>query len=398
MDFDLLIKGGEVVDPGSSLLGQLDVGIRGGTIAAVDRALPTDQARAVIDAAGLVVTPGLIDLHTHVFWGATYWGIEPDPIAARTGITTMVDAGSVGGYNFPAFRRYVVAASQTRLFSILNLSCIGLTAPTYEMSNLDYLDLGLARQTIEANRDIVVGIKARMDRNVTRGVGLEPLRLARKLADQTDLPIMVHIGAGPPPLEDIFTLLRPGDILTHCFTGNDQRILGPDGKVFDYVRRAHDEGLILDIGHGSGALAFEVAEAALAQGIKPDVISTDTHQSSVQGPMFDLPTTLAKFLSLGMSLPDVIERTTAAPARVLRRPDLGTLKPGAPADVALFRVEEREQTLYDVYMNPRTGKVRLVNTATIRAGVVEERKPEQPPMFWAKLPERQRQVLQGANG
>ncbi len=390
MGFDLIVKGGEVVDPGSGLLGKMDVGIRDGLIAAVDRSLPTDAAGARLDATGQIVTPGLFDLHTHIYWGTTYWGIEPDPVAARTGVTTWLDAGTVGSYSFPGFRRYVIEQSTARVLALLNVSSIGLIAPTYELTNLDHCDLGLARRIVDANRDVIVGVKARIDANTTRGVGLEPLRLARKLADQVGLPMMVHIGKLPPPLEDIFTLLRPGDILTHCFTGQDNRILDPDGRVKDFVRRAWDGGLVMDVGHGTGSFSFEVAERMLAAGMPPDVISTDAHQLSIQGPMFDMPTTLSKFLNLGMSLPDVVERATARPARAIRRPDLATLKPGAPADVAVFALEEGAYTFHDVFMNARPGKVRLVNRATLRAGKTMAPPPAQPLAPWAELPEHQR--------
>jgi len=390
MTFDLVITGGEVLDPGSNLRGRMDVGIARGVIAAVDRSLPAAGAGARLDGTGQIVTPGLFDLHTHVYWGATYWGVEPDPIAARTGVTSWLDAGTAGGYSFPGFRRYVIEASQARVFALLNLSAIGLIAPTYELANLDYCDLDLARQIVDANRDVILGIKARMDANTTRGVGLEPLRLARKLADQVELPLMVHIAKAPPALDDIFTLLRPGDILTHCCTGQANRILEPGGRLKDFVRRAWDGGLILDVGHGTGSFSYEVAEQMLAAGLAPDVISTDVHQLSLQGPMFDLPTTLSKFLNLGMSLPDAIERATARPARAVRRPDLASLKPGAPADVALFRLESGSYTFHDVFMAARPGTVRLVNTATIRAGAIMARRPERPLAPWAVLPEHQR--------
>ncbi len=390
MDFDLVITGGEVVDPGSGLLGRMDVGIRGGVIAAVDRALPTRGAGAALDARGQLVTPGLFDLHTHIYWGATYWGIEPDPIAARTGVTTWLDAGTAGAYNFPGFRRYVVDASAARVLALLNVSSIGLVAPTYEFTNLDHCDLALARRIVDANRDVILGIKARIDASTTRGVGLEPMRLARKLADQVGLPLMVHVGKAPPLLEDIFTLLRPGDILTHCFTGHDNRILEADGRLRAFVRRAWDAGIVLDVGHGTGSFSYEVAERMLAEGMPPDVISTDIHQLSVQGPMFDMPTTLSKFLNLGMSLPDVIERATARPARAVRRPDLGSLKPGAPADVAVFALEEGAYTFHDVFMAERPGKVRLVSKTTIRAGKPLAPRPAQPLAPWAELPEHQR--------
>jgi dihydroorotase len=390
MDFDLIIAGGEVLDPGSGTRGRMDVGIRGRTIAAVERGLPKAQARALLDAADQIVTPGLFDLHTHVYWGATYWGIEPDPIAAATGVTTWVDAGSAGSYSFPAFRRYVVDRSEARVLAFLNASAIGLVAPTYEMSNLDYCDLPLARQLVELHRDVILGIKARIDALTTRGVGLEPLRLARKLADQVELPLMVHIGKMPPGLDEIFTLLRPGDILTHCCTGQSNRLLEADGRLKEFVRRAWDDGLVLDVGHGTGSFSYEVAEQMLGAGLLPDVISSDAHQLSIQGPMFDLPTTLSKFLNLGMSLADAVERATARPARAVRRPELATLRPGAPADVAVFALEEGEYTFHDVFMAPRTGKVRLVNRATVRAGTLMAPRPQPPLAPWAVRPEEQR--------
>ena len=390
MEFDLVVRGGEVVDPAGGFEGRLDVGIRDGMIAAVESALPVEHAGSVLDATGQIVTAGLIDTHTHIYWGATYWGIEPDPIAARTGVTTWVDAGSAGGFNFPGFRRWVVETSGVRVYSLLNISSIGLTARTYELATPEYAEVPLARQIVELNRDVIVGIKARIDRNTTRGTGIEPLRRARELASQVGLPLMVHVGLGPPSLDEIIALLRPGDILTHCSTGHDNRVLEPDGSIRDFVRMARDNGLILDVGHGTGSFSFEVAERMLAEGMPPDVVSTDIHQLSVQGPMFDLPTTLSKLLSLGMSLPDVIERATSRPARAIGRPDLGSLRPGSPADVAVFQLESGQFTFHDVFMVERVGRTRLVNTATIRAGRRLERGPVPPLAPWAELPEHQR--------
>ncbi len=266
MDFDLVIRGGEVVDPGSGLLGRPDVGIRGGVIAAVDRSLPAEGAGARLDAAGQVVTPGLFDLHTHLYSGATYWGIAPDPIAARTGVTTWLDAGTAGAYSFPGFRRYVVEASEARVLALLNVSSIGLIAPAYELTNLDYCDLGLARQMVDANRDVILGIKARIDANTTRGVGIEPLRLARKLADQVGLPLMVHIGKGPPRLDEIFTLLRPGDILTHCSRGTTTASWSRTGGCATSFAARGTKGSFWMSGTGQGASATRSPSGCLRRG------------------------------------------------------------------------------------------------------------------------------------
>ncbi|MCA9880550.1 MAG: amidohydrolase/deacetylase family metallohydrolase, partial [Thermomicrobiales bacterium] len=217
--YDTLIIGGQVVDPAAGLVGQFDVAISDGRIAAVEAGLDPGAAREVIDASEGIVTPGLVDLHTHIYWGATFWGIEADPVAARTGVTTWLDVGSAGSYSWPGFRRYIAEPSKVRVYGLLNLSSIGLIAPTWEFANLDYCDVDLAETIVNDNRDLILGIKARIDSNTTRGVGIRPLELARELADRVGLPLMVHIGAGPPALAEVSHLLRPSDILTHCFTG-----------------------------------------------------------------------------------------------------------------------------------------------------------------------------------
>ncbi len=396
--YDTIIAGGRVVDPGAGLVGDLDVAISGGKVVAVAAGLDRSRATEIIDASGQIVTPGLVDLHTHVYWGVTYWGIEPDPVAARTGVTTWLDVGSAGSYSFPGFRRYVAEPSRSRIFALLNLSSIGLIAPTWEFANIDYCDVDLAAVMVEANRDLVLGIKARIDGNTTRGVGIRPLALARELADRVGLPLMVHIGSGPPTLDEVADLLRPGDILTHCFTGGDMRIMGQDGVPHAQIRALQERGLVLDIGHGTGSFSFEVAETMVEQGVLPDVISSDIHQLSIQGPMFDMPTTLSKFLSLGMSVEEVIERATARPAAAMRRPDLGTLRPGSQADIALFQIEEGEYTFYDVAMAARAGATRLVSTKTLIDGEVLPSLPERDLAPWAVLPERQQPILRRQPG
>ena len=394
--YDLLIRGGWVIDPANGRNGTLDIAVRDGLVAAVGGALPAGEAAAVIEAAGLYVTPGLIDLHTHCYWGATYWGIEPDPVAARSGVTTWLDVGSAGAWNFPGFRRYVAESSTVRTFALLNISAIGLVGRTGELANLDYCDVDLAALLVEQNRDLILGIKARIDSATTRGAGIEPLRRARALADRVALPLMVHIGSAPPYLREIAPLLRPGDILTHCCTGNQNRLVDAEGTFDPAIRELWQAGLILDLGHGSGSFSFPSAEAMIAAGVLPDVISSDIHQQAVLGPMYDLPTTLSKFLGLGLTLEQVIARATLHPARAMRRPDLGTLSIGAPADIALFRLEERDRLLHDVDMLPRTIDRHLINTATFVAGHRLPERPERPPAPWAirDLPPAQRAQLQ----
>jgi dihydroorotase len=388
-EFDVVISGGHLVDPANGRSGPADVAVKDGKIAAVEPGIDKSRAANVVDAAGQYVTPGLIDLHTHVYWGVTYWGIEPDPVAARSGVTTWLDVGSAGGYTFPGFRRWISEPAKSRVFALLNMSSIGLVAPTWELSNIDYCDIDLGQMIVEKNRDIILGIKARIDASTTRGTGIEPLKRARELADKVELPLMVHIGSAPPTLTEIVEYLRPGDILTHCFTGQPNKIVDAAGAVIPSIKDLHDRGLVLDIGHGAGSFSFDTAEAMIGQGILPDVISTDIHQLAIQGPCFDMPVTLSKFLNLGMTIEQVIACATVNAAKAIRKDDLGTLCVGAPADVATFRLDEGEFTFQDVQMNQRSGDKLLVNTMTMVDGevlpVVEE-KPLQP---WAKLPAHQ---------
>lgn len=391
--YDVVIAGGHVIDPATGLSAVCDVAIHEGVIAAIEADISASAARRVIDASGQLVTPGLVDLHTHIYWGATYWGVEPDPIAARSGVTTWIDVGSAGGYNFPGFREYVANRSTIRAYAFLHLSSIGLVAPTWELANPGYWDVDLAAETVERNRDIILGIKIRIDSRTTKGVGIEPMKSARELADRVGLPLMTHIGDGPPTLEDLMPYLRPGDILTHCFTGRTMSICGPDGHVNPGIRALQEHGLILDIGHGMGAFSWEVAEQMLADGVLPDTISTDIHQIAVQGPAYDMPTTLTKFLMLGMSLEEIIKRATINPAQAIGLEHAGRLAVGSPADVALFRVEDGSYAYYDVFMNERQTDRRIVSTMTLVDGHELPRTEERPVHFFSVLPEAQRPIL-----
>jgi dihydroorotase len=381
---DLLIQGGYLIEPGSGREGRYDIAVSAGRVSAIAPDLSPIEADTVLDASGLVVTPGFVDLHTHCYWGATYWGIEPDPVAARSGVTTWVDAGSAGAYSFHGFRRFIADVSQVRVLAFLNVSGIGLVGPTYELSILEHCDVELAAEVIDANRDVLVGVKARVDADTTRGQGTEPLRRARQLADNVGLPLMVHIGTAPPALSDILALMRPGDILTHCCTDRSNRVVDSNGRILPFVRDLAEQGLVLDLGHGGASFSFRTAESMLAAGMPPDVISSDIHQFSVLGPMQDLLTTMSKFLLLGMSLTDVVARVTCHPARALGRAEIGRLAVGSPADIAVFRVEEGDFTFYDTDMESRRGSKRLCHVATYRDGVRARHMQEQPPAPWAR--------------
>ncbi|MGW4942698.1 amidohydrolase family protein [Actinoplanes sp. NPDC004185] len=376
MTYDLLFTGGEV--PGT---GPADVAVRDGLIAAAGPDLTRD-ARTVVDVAGLLVTPGLVDLHTHV--GPGYWGIEPDPIAWRSGVTTWVDAGSAGAYTLAGLRR-VVAGTDVRVPALLNISAVGLAGRTGEGRDLDNCDTALAIDTVQAHRDLIRGIKVRIDRETVGGNGVEPLRRGLAAAQAGGVPVMVHIGTAPPALDEVLDLLRPGDIVTHCASG----IAAPLGPA---VRAARDRGVLLDIGHGSGGFAFDVLERQLAEGLGPDTISTDLHARSVHGPVFDLPTTMAKLLAAGLPLTEVLAAATVRPARALGLAG-GTLTVGAPADLAVFRVEEGAFEVVDAHRQVRHAPLRLVNEATYVAGrrLVPRLSPPVPP--WIPLTDAQRAAL-----
>lgn len=388
--YDLVISGGHVIDPANGVSRITNVAISDGAVAGVADDIEPSHGRRQIDASGQYVTPGLVDLHTHIYWGVTYWGIHADPVAARTGVTTWLDVGSSGGYTFPGFREYIVENTRSRVYALLNLSSIGLVAPTWELANPDYLDVDLAAGIVERNRDIILGIKARIDCRTTRGTGILPMQKARELADRVGLPLMTHIGVAPPTLAEVGEYLRPGDILTHCFTGQDMRIIGDDGKVDPHIKELKDQGMVLDVGHGTGSFSYEVAEAMLDQGIPPDVISSDIHQMAVQGPMFDLPTTLSKFINLGMPLDDVIAAATVNAAKAVRLEHAGRIGVGDPADVAIFRLEDGDFEFHDIAMEERKGSKLLVNTQTLLGGEELPRQPERELHFWATIPEVQR--------
>jgi dihydroorotase len=387
MRFDLLIRGGEVVDPGGGHEGRLDVAVTRGRIAVLDRDIPATAAFRVVDAGGQLVMPGLVDLHTHVFHKLTYWGINPDPVASSSGVTTWNDAGSAGAITLPGLREFIVERARVRITAFLNISNIGLVGENYECANLAYLDVDLFRRLADRNRDIVRGVKVRIGTPTVGENGLEPLRRARRAAEECELPLMVHVAFGPPEIEDVLALMRPGDILTHCFTGLTMRIVDDDGGLYEFAKRAWDSGVIMDIGHGTGSFSFQTAEAVMSAGRCPDVISTDLHQLSVNGPAYDLPTCMSKFLHLGMSLRDVVRAATSRPAEILgMERQVGTLLPGSLADIALFRLLRGRFPLYDISGAMREAHGLLATTLTIVGGRSLDPLPAEPPAPWAEDP------------
>ena len=379
--YDLLIKGGEVIDPSQGLRGKRDIGLRHGLVEAIEADIPADRALKVLSANGRVVLPGLIDLHSHVFPYGSAIGIPADELVQYQGTTTAVSAGDAGANNFAAFRRYVVGSTRTRLYAFVHIANHGLTGfPVPELYNIDFADPALAARAMAENADIVIGAKVRMSQNVIAKHGLEPLKRAIAACEMSGKPmkLMVHIGGVETValMSQIFDMLRPGDVLTHCYSGAPNMIgqftnAVVDGKLLPAALAAKQRGVVFDVGHGGGSFDYTVAEAAIAQGAGPDVISSDVHVFSANTPGLPYLTwVMSKFMNMGFSFEQVITMATANPAKVINRlPKLGTLQIGAPADATLVEVIDGPVEFVDTRGNKRTGKVHIKPTNVVAGGV-----------------------------
>lgn len=372
MGFDLVLRGGRVLDPSQALDGLMDVGFSGGRVAAVGGRLGAGDAESV-DVSGLIVTPGLIDLHTHVYWGGTSLGIDAEAFARSSGVTTAVDTGSAGPGNFAGFRRHVIEPSAVRILAYLHISFAGIYGFSRRIMVGESHDIRLmaARDAVEvaqANRDLIVGIKVRVGRVASGPSGIAPLDVALQAADEIGLPVMVHIDEPPPSYEDVVERLRPGDVLTHCFRPFPNSPVDGRGKIRAAVLAARERGVIFDIGHGMGSFSYKTARAMLEAGFMPDTISSDVHALCINGPAYDLVTTLSKFLCLGVSLPEVIAASTINAAKALGRPDLGSLRPGSVGDATLLTVREGRFDYEDVMGEVLVGDRRIVSRGVVMGG------------------------------
>ena len=380
--FDLLIKGGDVLDPSQKLRGIRDIGIRNGVIEAVEAGIPEARASKVLNAAGRIVIPGLVDLHAHTFPYGSAIGIPADELVPFQGTTTAVSAGDAGAGNFAAFRRFIVGSTRTRLYAFVHIANIGLTGfPVGELYNIDFARPEDAARTVAENADIVVGIKVRMSENVIAQNGIEPLKRAIKACELSGMPgakVMCHIGGVQTPalMSEILDLLRPNDILTHCYSGAPN-IAGQftnivqEGKLLPAALNAKKRGVHFDVGHGGGSFDYTVAEAAIAQGALPDSISSDMHVYSGNSPgMPFLTWVMSKFLNMGFTLEQVVTLATASPARAIGKiAKLGTLQVGAPGDVTMIELVEGPVEFVDTRNNKRMGKVFIKPVQAVAGGI-----------------------------
>jgi len=384
---NFLLKGGRLIDPAGGKDGQLDIRVRDGNVEATGANLDSNGAM-VIDVKDHIVTPGLIDVHLHLMKGLGAFGVDPDIFGVGSGVTTVVDAGSAGHTMLNVFRNYVTDNAKTRVLNYINLSTLGgVAGPGFSiLADPRLIDEAKIAQAVEANRDIIVGIKIMATGGALGAEGLKPLARARKLGDELKIPLLVHIGESwskstePVAVGDVLKYLRAGDIVTHMFTVHPGGLLDANGKLWPQVRDAKESGVLMDVGHGLHNLNFDVARKVLDQGLHPDGVSTDGHRGNRAGPVYDLPTTMAKLMALGFSLNQVIEMATANAARLLGRSnELGTLRIGAAADISVLKIEEREWKAIDSQKGTILAHQTITPVYAIRGDMIYEPLPVERP-------------------
>jgi dihydroorotase len=373
MAYDLILKDGHVVDPSQHIDGVMDVAFAGGKVAAVGLNLKADGSTSTRSVAGKFVTPGLIDLHTHVYWGGTSLGIDAEQFCRSSGVTTAIDTGSAGPGNFAGFRKHVIEPSQVRILAYLHISFAGIfgfskTIMVGESENIRLMAPREAAEVADANRDVIVGIKVRVGRHSSGDQGAAPLQMALQVANEVGMPLMAHIDHPPPSYEEVVEMLRPGDVLTHAFRPFPNAPCNAQGTIKPVVLEARKRGVLFDIGHGMGSFSFKTARAMLANGFSPDTISSDVHQLCIDGPAFDQVTTMSKFLCLGVPFGEVIKQTTHNAAFALKRPQLGSLKPGSVGDASILSIKQGKFDYIDVVGEHLTGDRKIVSEGVVIAG------------------------------
>ncbi len=378
-NYDLIIKGGHVIDPKNKIDAVMDLAVKDKKIALLAKSIDAGQGKKVINAKGLYVTPGIIDAHVHVYYGNNMdqglmdgpSSVLPDAFSFRAGVTTMVDVGSSGYRTFPKFKETAIDGSQTRILAMINIAGEGMRGGPFEQTTKDMIP---ARAAAVAKKypDIVVGFKLAHYSGHEWGP-TDSVVAAGKLCN---LPVMIDFGGATPPLpmeELLMKHLRPGDIYTHAyayFPDSRDAVIDENGKVKPFIFEAQKRGIKFDVGHGGGSFRWKVAIPSIKQGFIADAISTDLHTGSMNGGMKDMANTMSKFLALGLTVQDVIDRSTWQPALMIKRPDLGNLSVGTEADIALFSISTGDYGFIDIGTDKLKGSQKFVAQMTIRAGKI----------------------------
>ncbi len=373
MDYDLILRRGRVLDPALGHDAVADIAFQDGKVAAVGEV--AGRGRVERDVSGAIVMPGMIDFHTHVYWGGTSISVDADALARRCGTTTWLDVGSAGPGNYAGFLEHVIKPSRTRILAYLHVSHAGIFAFSPQVMVGESLDMRLmdtetCARVARENPDTIRGIKVRIGANTSGVNGIAPLYHAIEAADRAGLPVMCHIDRPPPRYVDVLEILRPGDTLTHCFKPFPNAPIYADGRVKEACWMARERGVMFDVGHGKGSLDFNVARAMLAGGFPPDVISSDVHVLCIDGPAFDNMETMSKFLVMGMPLPDIVRAVTHTPAKLLKRPDLGDLSVGSTGDATVMRIEKGRFTFTDVLDQKMQGERRFALDTMVVGGAL----------------------------
>jgi dihydroorotase len=369
-NIDLLIAGGTVIDPGQKLHATLDVAVKDGKILEVSNNIPKERAVKVVSAKDQIVTPGFIDVHVHCFEGVSF-GINADQYCLSRGVTTVVDAGSAGYSTIVNFRKFIANPSKTRILSLVDIGVVGTAMLQGQYMNLDWVNAQLTAKAAMDNRPVTVGIKIHDSRNITGMADLECLKRAVQASEISRLPLMAHLEDTYSPLPDALKMLRKGDIYTHCFNNRTHNILDANGKIIPEALEARARGVLFDIAQGGSHLNFDVAEKCLQQNFPPDTISTDLTNTAVERRIFDLPTMVSKFMAIGVDIDKAVAMVTCNAARMFDYgAEIGTLRPGSEADIAIFDLRDGKFEFVDSDGGIRTGRQMLVNKTVVRHGQV----------------------------
>ena len=382
--YDLIVKGGRVIDPAQNIDAVMDVAIAGGKIAKVAANIPSGEAGRVVNAASKLVTPGLIDLHTHVYDGVLDIGANPDDAGVNQGVTTVVDCGSAGYATFGGFPKYVIPAARTTIYCLLHIGSFGISAMP-ELCHPDEINVANTEATISAYPGLIRGVKLRLVGKLVASQGVEIVKLAKKTAKKFNLPLMVHIGdknkwVPPSVTKDFLPLMEDCDILTHIYTGLQGGVLQENGKVLPEYIEAGKRGVILDAAHGNSNFTYAVARKMMAQGYLPATLSTDVTKPSITGPVYGLTVTMSKFLALGIPLEKIIPMVTINSAKAIGIADKkGSLKTGMDADISVLGVKSGKWCVYDCNKEPLDIDKLITPFMTVKAGELIPPKPVAQP-------------------